>query len=179
MNIELNSITEFLPNSFSEFIPVLFVLIIIGSVIYFQYRKHSLKKLKTEWIWNLTTTKVSKILEHYHSWNDDSSWYTDYYIVSKDNMWNEYKSDSYRDLESWWITEEELKSKKYNNKEYDLTSKDIIRQLDQEIINLAWEITTAWILKKVILKSNLFVLNEYKKLALTWPVPPYVVIKGH
>ena len=94
-------------------------------------------------------------------------------------MWNEYKSDSYRDLESWWITEEELKSKKYNNKEYDLTSKDIIRQLDQEIINLEWEITTAWILKKVILKSNLFVLNEYKKLALTWPVPPYVVIKGH
>ena len=128
----------------------------------------------------LKKTKIFDIWQMYHSWDEDSSWYTEYWLLSKDDSWTVYKSNSYRDLEHGWRTLLDMK-RKYNWVDYDLSNKDIAtRQVNDRISYLESEISNSpWMFKKIGLKNELSTMKEYLDIINEWPINPYVVIRKH
>ena len=76
----------------------LILLIFIWAWVSSYLRKRKAKKLKYEWTWIVKKTKVSDAGERYVSWDEDSSWYYLYRLESKDDNWNVYKSDEFKDV---------------------------------------------------------------------------------
>ncbi len=173
-------------NLFSEdwFPFVLFSVVIICVLfwlaIYQNLHKRKLKKLKYEWTWMLKKTKVFEIEQFYHSWDEDSAWYTEYWLLSKDDSWTVYKSDEYKDLQYGGRTLAEMK-RKYNGVEFDLTNKDFaFRQVNDNIARIEWELANdPWIFKKRDLKLELETMKEYLTIIEEWPINPYVIIRNH
>ena len=163
-----------------DIIPILFFAVIICVIIYSRLYKKKLKKLKSEWIWILKKTKVVAVKEVYHSWDDSSSWYCTYWLESKDEEWNLYKSDTYKDLEYKSRSVEEMK-RKFNWVEYDLTNKDAAtKQINDNISRIESELSNnPWFFKKRKLKLELDSMKEYLEMANEWPIDPYIVINGH
>jgi len=106
------------------------LLIFIYIFVWDYLRKRKAKKLKYEWNWVLKRLKVSSVKESYVSWDEDSSWYYLYRLEVKDETWNVYKSEYFKDAEHGWRTVEEMKVK-YDGVTYDLSDKDnAIKQLN-------------------------------------------------
>ena len=167
-----------------DYAALAFVVWIIGLVIWFsiyqKIRRNKLKKLKYEWIWMVKSTKIFDIRRFYHSWDEDSSWYYTYTILSKDSEGQVYQSDTYRDLEYWWRSLAEMVVH-YNWTIYELDKKDTsIKLLNDEIARVESEINNdPWLFKKMKLKSNLSTLKKYVDIAIEGPINPYVVLKKH
>ena len=111
--------------SFSEDLFPLLCCILFISIFAFilikQYiHKRKAKKLKYECTWVMKKTKVSAVREKYI--HEKSWWYYLYWLESKDESWNTYKSESFKNAEHGWRTPEEMKII-YNGVVYDLCNK--------------------------------------------------------
>ena len=164
----------------SVLFPVAVICIFIWFSVYQWFRKRKLKKLKYEWTWMLKKTKIFDIEEYYHPWGDNSSWYTEYWLLSKDDSWTVYKSGSFRNLEYGWRTLADMK-RKYNGVEFDLTNKDFAyKQVNDNIARIEGELADdPWFFKKRDLKLELDTMKEYLTIIEEWPISPYVVIRKH
>lgn len=158
----------------------LIILIFIWAWVSSYLRRRKAKKLKYEWTWIVKKTKVSDVGERYVSWDEDSSWYYLYRLESKDDNWNVYKSDEFKDAEHWWRTLEEM-VKKYDGEVYDLWNKDVaIRQINNNIQRLEMELSNdPWFFKKRELKKDIEAMKNYIDIANEWPVDPYLVVNWH
>lgn len=161
----------------SVVIIILWWLLCLGVINFLYERK---KKLKYEWTWILKKTKVSVVGERYVSWDEDSSWYYLSRLELKDETWNIYKSECFKDIEHGWRTEEEMK-KKYDGIIYDLADKDnAIKQLNDNLYRLEMELQdNPWFFKKMWLKKDIKIMKKYIDIANEWPITPYLVINWH
>ncbi len=162
----------------SVVIIILWWLLCLGVINFLYERKK--KKLKYEWTWILKKTKVSVVGERYVSWDEDSSWYYLYRLEAKDENWNVYKSDEFKNAEHGWRTVEEMK-KKYDGVIYDLADKDnAIRQVHDNIHRLEMELQdNPWFFKKMWLKKDIDAMKKYIDIANEWPITPYLVVNWH
>ena len=168
--------------AWEEFAPFLLIfwVVLIFTVVPKYLRKRKIKKLKYEWGWVMKKAIVSVVGERYVSWDEDSSWYYLYRLESKDDNWNVYKSDEFKDAEHWWRTLEEM-VKKYDGEVYDLWNKDVaIRQINNNIQRLEMELSNdPWFFKKRELKKDIEAMKNYIDIANEWPVDPYLVVNWH
>ena len=168
--------------AWEEFAPFLLIfwVVLIFTVVPKYLRKRKIKKLKYEWGWVMKKAIVSAVGERYVSWDEDSSWYYLYRLESKDDNWNVYKSDEFKDAEHWWRTLEEM-VKKYDGEVYDLWNKDVaIRQINNNIQRLEMELSNdPWFFKKRELKKDIEAMKNYIDIANEWPVDPYLVVNWH
>ena len=157
-----------------------FLLIFIYIFVWDYLRKRKAKKLKYEWNWVLKRLKVSSVKESYVSWDEDSSWYYLYRLEVKDETWNVYKSEYFKDAEHGWRTVEEMKVK-YDGVTYDLSDKDnAIKQLNDNLNRLEMELSNdPWLFKKIWLKQDINAMKKYIEIAKEWPINPYLVCNGH
>ena len=157
-----------------------FLLIFIYIFVWDYLRKRKAKKLKYEWNWVLKRLKVSSVKESYVSWDEDSSWYYLYRLEVKDETWNVYKSEYFKDAEHGWRTVEEMKVK-YDGVTYDLSDKDnAIKQLNDNLNRLETELSNdPWLFKKIWLKQDINAMKKYIEIAKEWPINPYLVCNGH
>ena len=155
----------------------LFISIFAFILIKQYIHKRKTKNLKYKWTWIVKKTKVSAIREGY---DGDSSVNYVYQLESKDESWNLYRSDGFKNVEHGWHTLEEMKVK-YDGVVYDLSDKDsAIRQLNDNINRLEDELkNNPWILKKVELGNGIRTMKNYIKMANEWLVTPYLIINGH
>ncbi len=162
----------------SVVIIILWWLLCLGVINFLYERKK--KKLKYEWTWILKKTKVSVVGERYVSWDEDSSWYYLSRLELKDETWNIYKSECFKDIEHGWRTEEEMK-KKYDGIIYDLADKDnAIKQLNDNLYRLEMELQdNPWFFKKMWLKKDIKAMKKYIDIANEWPITPYLVLNWH
>ncbi len=125
-------------------------------------------------------TIVSAVRERYVSWDEDSSWYYLYRLEAKDETWNNYKSESFKNAEHGWRTVEEM-NKKYDGVIYDLADKDnAIRQVNENIQRLEMELqNNPWFFKKRELKKDIKAMRRYIDIANEWPITPYLVVNWH
>ena len=156
------------------------LLIFIYIFVWDYLRKRKAKKLKYEWNWVLKRLKVSSVKESYVSWDEDSSWYYLYRLEVKDETWNVYKSEYFKDAEHGWRTVEEMKVK-YDGVTYDLSDKDnAIKQLNDNLNRLEMELSNdPWLFKKIWLKQDINAMKKYIEIAKEWPINPYLVCNGH
>lgn len=166
----------------SEYAPF---LLILGVVLLLKYvpkylHKRKVKKLKYEWGWIMKNAVVSAVRERYVSRNDDSSWYYLYRLEAKDSAWNTYSSESFKNLEHWWRTEEEMK-KNYDGVIYDLADKDnVIKQINDNINRLEMELqNNPWFFKKRELNKDIEAMKKYIDIANEWPITPYLICNNH
>ena len=163
---------------------LLLPLLVIGFflIIFLKnyLHKRKAKKLKYEWTWIVKKTKVFAVKENYVSWDEDSSWYYVYRLESKDETWNIYRSEDFKNAEHGWRTAEEMK-KKYDGVVYDLADKDnAIRQVNDNIQRLEMELSNdPWFFKKMWLKKDIKTMKNYIDIANEWPINPYLVCNGH
>ena len=157
--------------------PVIFIWILFFIFIYAWIRQNKIRKLKFEGIWMLKKTKIFKIWSHYHAWD---TWYSEYWLLSKDESWTVYKSGSFKNLEYGWRSIHDMK-RIYNWIEYDLSNKDIAtRQVNDRISFLESEIVNdPWLFKKMDLNFELKTMKEYLDIINEWLINPYVVINKH
>lgn len=143
-------------------------------------KKRKAKKLKYEWTWIVKKTKVFKVWERYESWYEDSSWYYVYRLESKDENWNIYESDEFKNADHGWRTLEQM-VRKYDGIVYDLWNKDeAIKQINDNIHRIESELSNnPWFLKKIKLNIELKEMKEYMKIADEWPITPYLFCNGH
>ena len=162
----------------SVVIIILWWLLCLGVINFLYERKK--KKLKYEWTWILKKTKVFVVGERYVSWDEDSSWYYLSRLELKDETWNIYKSECFKDIEHGWRTEEEMK-KKYDGIIYDLADKDnAIKQLNDNLYRLEMELQdNPWFFKKMWLKKDIKAMKKYIDIANEWPITPYLVLNWH
>lgn len=169
--------------SFSEDIfPLLCSLLFIwifAFILIKQYRyKSKAKKLKYEWTWAIKKTKVSAVREKYihEKW---WSYYL-YWLESKDESWNTYKSERFKNAEHGWRTSEEMKVI-YDGVVYDLWDKDnAVKQVSDNINRLEMELqSNPWFFRKISLKQDLKTMKNYLEIANEWPITPYLIINGH
>ncbi len=158
----------------------LIILIFIWAWVSSYLRRRKAKKLKYEWTWIVKKTKVSDVGERYVSWDEDSSWYYLYRLEAKDETWNIYKSDEFKNVENGWRTVEEMK-KKYDGVVYDLSDKDnVIKQLNDNLNRLEMELqNNPWFFKKIWLNQDIKIMKKYIDIANEWPITPYLVINWH
>ena len=156
------------------------VFIILYIWIRDRRYKRRIKKLKYEWTWIVKKTKVFAVGERYVSWDEDSSWYYLYRLEAKDETWNIYKSESFKDAEHGWRTVEEMKIK-YDGVIYDLSDKDnAIKQVNDNLNRLEMELSNdPWLFKKIWLKQDINAMKKYIEIAKEWPINPYLVCNGH
>ena len=172
---------QFLEEFLREFLPG---LLVCGIIIFIYVRKYlrnrKSKKLKYEWTWVVKNTKVFAVREKYVSWDKDSSWYYVYRLESKDEIWNIYKSDKFKNAEHWWRTLEEM-VKKYDGVVYDLWNKEVaIKQINDNIQRLEMELQNdPWFFKKRSLKKDIEAMEKYIEIANEWSLNPYLVCNGH
>ena len=123
---------------------------------------------------------VSVVGERYVGWDEDSSWYYLYRLEAKDDNWNIYKSDEFKNVENGWRTVEEMK-KKYDGVVYDLSDKDnVIKQLNDNLNRLEMELqNNPWFFKKIWLNQDIKIMKKYIDIANEWPITPYLVINWH
>lgn len=162
-------------------IPCWAIIMIVLILSFIKSKKErELKALKYEWTWILKKLKISKIRKIHHSWTENRSSYTEFWLEAEDNEWNIYRSKSYRDLKDGWRTEKEM-IKIHNSKEYDLTKKETaIKELTEEINIIESELNNdPWIFKKLKLKYELTILNSYLRLAEEWLITPYIIINNN
>ena len=163
------------------YVVVGWILLIFIYIFVWEYlRKRKAKKLKYEWNWVLKRLKVSSVKESYVSWDEDSSWYYLYRLEVKDETWNVYKSEYFKDAEHGWRTVEEMKVK-YDGVTYDLSDKDnAIKQLNDNLNRLEMELSNdPWLFKKIWLKQDINAMKKYIEIAKEWPINPYLVCNGH
>lgn len=161
-----------------------FILLVL-AVLLFRWikkylRKRKINKLKYEWEWVMKKTTVSAVRERYVSWNDDSSWYYLYRLESKDENWNVYSSEEFKNAEHWWRSIEDMK-KKYDWVIYDLSDKDnAIKQVNDNINRLEMELqNNPWFFRKMSLKQDIKAMKNYLDIANEWPITPYLICNGH
>ena len=154
------------------------LLIFLWTWVYAYLRKRKAKKLKYEWVWIVKKTKVFKIWEKYESW-DDYSYYL-YRLESKDETWNVYCSEDFKDAEHGWRTLEDMIIK-YDGEIYDLWTKDVaIKKINENIQRLETELqNNPWFFKKIELKKDIEAMKKYIDIANEWPIDPYLVCNGH
>jgi len=163
---------------------LLLPLLVIGFflIIFLKnyLHKRKAKKLKYEWTWIVKKTKVFAVKENYVSWDEDSSWYYVYRLESKDETWNIYRSEDFKNAEHGWRTAEEMK-KKYDGVVYDLADKDnAIRQVNDNIQRLEMELSNdPWFFKKMWLKKDIEAMKKYIEIVDEWPINPYLVCNGY
>ena len=169
--------------SFSEDIfPLLFFLLfvwIFAFILIKQYiHKSKAKKLKYEWTWVIKKTKVSAVKEKYIP-EKSSWWYYLYWLESKDESWNTYKSESFKDAEHGWRTPEEMKVI-YDGVIYDLWNKEVISQLNDTIKWLEIELSNnSWFFRNRELKKDIESMKHYIEIANEWPITPYLFCNWH
>jgi len=156
------------------------LLIFIYIFVWDYLRKRKAKKLKYEWNWIVKRLKILSVKESYFSWDEDSSWYYLYRLEVKDETWNVYKSEYFKDAEHGWRTVEEMKVK-YDGVTYDLSDKDnAIKQLNDNLNRLEMELSNdPWLFKKIWLKQDINAMKKYIEIAKEWPINPYLVCNGH
>ena len=156
----------------------LILLIFIYIFVSDYLRKRKAKKLKYEWNWIVKKTKVFKIWEKYESW-DDYSYYL-YRLESKDETWNVYCSEDFKDAEYGWRTLEDMIIK-YDGVTYDLSDKDkAIKQLNDNLHRLEAELQNdPWFFRKRELKKDIEAMKNYIDIANEWPIDTYLVCNGH
>ena len=168
--------------AWEEFTPFLLIfwVVLIFTVVPKYLRKRKIKKLKYEWGWVMKKAIVSAVGERYVSWDEDSSWYYLYRLEAKDETWNIYKSDEFKNVENGWRTVEEMK-KKYDGVVYDLSDKDnVIKQLNDNLNRLEMELqNNPWFFKKIWLNQDIKIMKKYIDIANEWPITPYLVINWH
>ena len=168
--------------AWEEFAPFLLIfwVVLIFTVVPKYLRKRKIKKLKYEWGWVMKKAIVSVVGERYVSWDEDSSWYYLYRLEAKDETWNIYKSDEFKNVENGWRTVEEMK-KKYDGVVYDLSDKDnVIKQLNDNLNRLEMELqNNPWFFKKIWLNQDIKIMKKYIDIANEWPITPYLVINWH
>lgn len=169
--------------SFSEDVfPLLCFLLfmwIFAFILIKQYiHKSKAKKLKYEWTWVLKKLKVSAVREKYIP-SKSSWWYYLYWLESKDESWNTYKSESFRNANHGWRTPEEMKVK-YDWVVYDLWNKEVISQLNETINWLEIELSNySWFFKNSDLINDIESMKQYIKIAKEWPITPYLFCNWH
>lgn len=168
--------------AWEEFAPFLLIfwVVLIFTVVPKYLRKRKIKKLKYEWGWVMKKAIVSVVGERYVGWDEDSSWYYLYRLEAKDETWNIYKSDEFKNVENGWRTVEEMK-KKYDGVVYDLSDKDnVIKQLNDNLNRLEMELqNNPWFFKKIWLNQDIKIMKKYIDIANEWPITPYLVINWH
>ena len=168
--------------AWEEFAPFLLIfwVVLIFTVVPKYLRKRKIKKLKYEWGWVMKKAIVSVVGERYVGWDEDSSWYYLYRLESKDDNWNVYKSDEFKNVKNGWRTVEEMK-KKYDGVAYDLSDKDnVIKQLNDNLNRLEMELqNNPWFFKKIWLNQDIKIMKKYIDIANEWPITPYLVINWH
>lgn len=168
--------------AWEEFAPFLLIfwVVLIFTVVPKYLRKRKIKKLKYEWGWVMKKAIVSVVGERYVGWDEDSSWYYLYRLEAKDDNWNIYKSDEFKNVKNGWRTVEEMK-KKYDGVAYDLSDKDnVIKQLNDNLNRLEMELqNNPWFFKKIWLNQDIKIMKKYIDIANEWPITPYLVINWH
>ncbi len=156
------------------------IWIILFTMIIKHLHKRKLRKLKYEWIWVMKKAKVSAVGEKYVSWDEDSSWYYLYRLEAKDEEWNIYKSESFKNAKHWWRTLEEM-IVKYDGVTYDLWNKDeAIKQVNDNLNRLEMELqNNPWFFKKIWLKRDIEEMKNYIDIANEWPITPYLFCNGY
>ena len=172
---------QFLEEFLKEFLPTLLICGVFIFIYVRKYlRKRKAKKLKYEWNWIVKRLKILSVKESYFSWDEDSSWCYLYRLETKDETWNVYKSEYFKNAEHGWRTVEEMKVK-YDGVTYDLSDKDnAIKQLNDNLNRLEMELSNdPWLFKKIWLKQDINAMKEYIEIAKEWPINPYLVCNGH
>ena len=142
--------------------------------------KRKIQRLKYEWQWIVKKATVSEVIEKYHSWNEDKSWYYSYSLKAIDENGDFYISESFKNAEHGWRTVGEMK-KKYDGVVYDLADKDnAIRQVNDNLHRLEMELQdNPWFFKKMWLKKDIEAMKKYIEIANEWPITPYLVVNWH
>jgi len=87
-----------------------------------------------EWWWQIKKTKLYRIEEVQHKWDNDSVLYSEYWLFTQDAQWNKYMSERFRDIEYHpWRKLDEMKVS-YNWTVYDLS------KTEQSIKQIHWNV---------------------------------------
>lgn len=155
------------------------ILVIVVMEVIRCFRKCKLKNLKYGWTWIVKKTKVFAVRKKQIGWDDDS-WDYVYRLESKDDAWNLYSSDNFKNIEHGWYTLEEM-VKNFDGVVYNLWDKDkAIKQIMDNLVHLETKLQgNKWFFKKLWLIHRIKVMQKYIEIANEWPKTPYLVRKGH
>jgi hypothetical protein len=132
----------------------------------------------SEWWWIIKKTKLYRIEEVQHKWDNDSVLYSEYWLFTQDPQWNKYMSERFRDIEYHpWRRLDEMKVS-YKWTIYDLSkTEQSIKQIHWNIARLETELAAKpdyW--KRLELEKELRKMKEFLSMINEWPSSSYVVI---
>ena len=169
--------TEILPGLLS--IPFLLIWI-------WRYRKEAkmdkAKKLKRTGEWILKKVTVTSI-EHYEtSWDDNSRWFSWYYVEAKE--WDMiYCSDAYSKWRRWWtpipILKELYRSYWFEYDENETHKQDVLREYDKRVSEKEFDAENGWFFKKLAAKWSLFFTKWQREIIEKWYEPAYREVNWH
>ena len=170
-------ITEILPGLSA--IPFLLIWI-------WRYKKEAkmdrAKGLKITGWWILKNVTVTSI-EHYEtSWDDDSSWFSWYYVEARE--WDMvYCSDAYSKWRRWWtsisILKELYRSYWFEYDENETHKQDVLREYDKRVSEKEFDAENGWFFKKLIAKWWLFFSKWEREKIEKWYEPAYREVNWH
>ena len=131
-----------------------------------------------EWGWIIKKTRLYRIEQVQHKWDNESVLYSEYWLFTEDAQWNKYMSERYRDLEYHaWRKVEQMKAS-YNWSVYDLSrTEQSIKQIHWNIARIETELAANpdyW--KKLQLEKDLRKMKEFLAIINEWPSSTYVII---